>query len=525
MKKIKRITVILMMIFMMTLAIGCDSTEAVSYQKGVVSFSGPYGTEMFNNTKEQGTYATTEKVTYYFSSDLSKKQMSEYVEQTEKVIAEMETFGEVSDREYKIYVSNVNYITAVEENTLYTTYLDFGKIEHIQGIAQLIFGNETNYGLLYGYAASFAKEYGFDEVTGGLSEALNLRETNPEYLDLNYACFMLHYVDKEDIESLKIIAANYYKYLDEHGKTDVVKDYSDAKQREYFNEFLVANGVEAYDNSDIDGISVYSGGNAVRLIWENQYSKFYLEKDFTPNRVEECFEEDMLNSGYHNLRKIMVDYKRQAEWVVKELSTYGFEVYQGNVVFTSHSQEYKQMSGGICRWELGSKTPEDGSIELYAYRSYAHEYVHLLTGPRSVSLWLDEALANYYSYLERDTELNYQYADEKAAYDKGLLDSTKQVLEAHIGRSLELQEEEDWLFYLKACNVMFDRFDRVTATLGGGSQKFLFVTYLTELVDEEDAIKALISGDAESTFGKSWEELQSDWKAKSLEEFSWAVNK
>ncbi len=522
MKKIKRITMIIMIMFLMILVTGCSSSEEVSYQRGVVAFSGPYGTEMYNNSKEPGTCATTEKANYHFSVDLSQKQISEYVEQTERIIAEMESFGEVSDRKYEIYVTNVDYITAVEENTLYTTYLDFGKLEHIQGLAQLIFGNETNYGLLYGYAASLGKEYGFDVVTDGLTEALKLRETNPEYLDLNYACFMLHYVDEEDIERLKIIAANYYKYLEEHGKTDVVKDYSDEKHREYFNEFLTANGVETYDNSDMDGIAVYSGGNAVRLIWENQYSKFYIEKDFQPNRIEECFGEDMLNSGYHNLRKIMVDYKYQAEWVVKELSAYDFEMYQGKVVFTSHSEEYKQMLGGICRWEWGSKTPEDGTIEIYIYQSYAHEYVHLLTGPSRVDAWLVEALAYYYTFLERDMQLNYKLADEKAAYDNGLLDSTKQILEAHMGRPLDLQE--DWLFYLNACNVMYDKFDRVTADVGGGSAKFLFVTYLIELTGEEDTIKALISGDAEGTFGKSWEELQIDWKEKCLEEYSWVVS-
>lgn len=503
----------------------CETqTEGAFYQRGLVFFSGPYGTEMFNNSKEPGTCVSTSKATYYFSVDLSKDEMSEYVKQTEKIIKEMESFGEVRDRKYDIYVANVNYNAAVEENTLFTTYLNFGKIEHIQEIAQLIFGNGTNYGLLYGYAASFEEEYGFDVVAGSLTEAFRLRETNPEYFDLNYACFLSDYVDKDDIESLKIIAANYYQYLDKHGKNDVVKKYSDAKHREYFNEFLIANGIEAYDNSDIDGIAVYSGGNAVRLIWENKYSKFYLEKDFQTNRIEECFESDMLNSGYHNLRRIMVDYKHQAEWVVKELSAYDFEMYQGKVVFTSHSQEYKQMCGGVCRWEWGCKTPDDGSIELYMCSAYLHEYVHLLVGPQSVEKWLKEALAYYYSYLKRDTELNYEYADEKAAYDKGLLDSTKQLLVTYMGRQLDLREEDDWLFYLNACNVMFDRFDRVNDELGGGVQKFLFVTYLTELVGEKNAVEALISGEAESILGKSWDELQSEWKEKSSEEFLWVMN-
>ena len=165
MKKLKIITIIVMAIALIMLAAGCSSPEEVSYQRGVVAFSGPYGIEMYNNSKEPGICAATEKATYHFSVDLSQKQVSEYVEQTEQIIAEMEDFGEVSNGTYEIYVTNVDYITAVEGNTLYTTYSDFGKLEHIQGIAQLIFGNETNYGLLYGYAASFGKEYGFDVAT------------------------------------------------------------------------------------------------------------------------------------------------------------------------------------------------------------------------------------------------------------------------------------------------------------------------------------------------------------------------
>lgn len=528
----KKINVGLLVALAMILLTACGDGEEklqVSYQKGTVAFKEVYGVESYNNSKESGTVATAEHITYYFAADLNDVQIKEYVKNTNKLILQLEKEAKIDDREYDIYVCNVDYETTVDGNTLYVSYSDLGSLEYVRSIAQLIYGNEVNYGLLYGYAASFAKDYGFAVKTDGLAEALQLRETNPEYLDMNYACFNDHYVEPENIEKLQVIAVNYYSYLEKNKKTDLVKNFSDEKHREYFNEFLAANGVEAYDNSDMDGVCVYSGGNAAEFIWSDNVATYYVEKGVEASFLHMCFERDgekrdMLNSSYADLRQLMLDYQEQIRFVNEKLKVYEeIEVTSPVIVFTER--------GDYSEGAVGNVDTSDGSIQVYMLANVQQMYlIDLIYQVKDTEAWLLSSMTTYYINYPGNTEASYiqkngaMYVDKVKA-DPSYDGETYELicsLEEYLGHELELSEKADSVAYHDALTLYYG-IDSRPQDNTNSMIKASFVFYLVDLVGEENAMKAMLTNDAEGTFGKSWEELQDEWEDYIRTEFDWVI--
>lgn len=520
----KKIKVGLLLIFAIATLAGCGSKDRelhVSYQKGTVSFQEVYGVDKYNNSQEVGTIATAEHITYYFAAELTDAQLKEYVKETNKLLLQLEESAKIEGREYDIYVCNVDYITTVDGNILYTSYSNFGSLEYVRGIAQLIYGNETNYGLLYGYAASFAKEYGFEVETGGLAEALKLRETNPEYLDMNYACFNDHYVEQENIEKLQVIATNYYSYLEKNKKTDLLRDFSDEKHREYFNAFLKANGVERYDNSDLDGIYVYAGGNAAELIWTDHVGTYCLEEGFEPSFLHKFIESDPFNSGYANLRELMLDYQVQRQFLKDHFALYDINMEPIRIVFT----ESGKYSEGAPGW-----IPGDATIQVYMPANMQQTYVdRILLQEAHGERWLWLCLMTYYVYYPGDAggsffiEAESEFIKElknNPDQDKEMYELVKKM-EEQLGHSLDISNREDCIFYFDALLAEAGVSELPMESKNYVMEQCSFTCYLVDLVGEENAIKAMLSGEAESTFGKSWEELQDEWENYIRTKFTW----
>ncbi len=503
---------------------GNDRQELnVTYQKGTVSFEDVYGVDSYNNSKELGTIATAEHITYYFAAELSEAQIEEYVKETNQLILQLEEEANIDNRKYDIYVCNVDYVTTVDEDTLYISYSNLGNLEHVRGIAQLLYGNETNYGLLYGYAASFAKEYGFDVEADGLEEALKLRNTNPEYLDMNYACFNDHYVEQENIEKLQVIAVNYYSYLEKNKKTELLKNFSDEKHREYFNDFLEANGVEAYDNSDLDGIYVYAGGNGAELIWTDNVGTYYLEEGFEPNYLHKFFEADLFNSGYANFRELMLDYQAQRQFLADKFDEMDAGVEPLVIAFIER--------GYYSRGYSGSANINDDTIQVYMLANLQQIYTQKMLYQEGWGAdWLFGCVESYYTDYPGETEANYfgEYMANSIKECKENPEQNKEfyewvmLVEEHLGHSLDLSQRDDFIYFYTA-DVAYGNLQYLPMSGKNSWERVVFTDYLVDLAGEENAIKAMISGDAEGTFGKSWEELQDEWVNSVRTEFEWAL--
>ena len=531
----KRLMRYIMLLLMLIGLWGCGKKDAlpedtlekipVSYQKGVAMFTESYSKKSYNISKDFGTQATANHITYYFASDITQEEVEAFAEQTNVFIQKMEAFGQITGRKYKIYVCSEEYTATIDGDILYTSYDKLGKVEHVTNIAQLIFGNKVNYGLLQGYSRTLARESGYPVKDGTLKDAFKVRAICPEYLDLNYACFLPKYVDAPNIQKLEVIGEHYFIYLKEHDRTDIFTDYSNEKHREYFNEFLKANGEKEYDNADLDGISVFTYGNEVEVAWEDGNAVYYVEKDFVVNNIAWCFEEDMLNSGYRNLRKLMVDYEKQTDFVKEKLLALGCKDRLGDVRFTMNDDAYYAGYGGMTWWYFAQSMGSD-VMHIFDASTLQHEYVHYLLGFTNTEEWVQECICRYYTYYPERKDINYDVQSEEEIYHYYRDWDIMQAIDAHLGHEVDFTSREDYVFYTHAyvaANGLFaDGVVKYSAELSGNEEKQSFAFYLADLVGEERAMASLMNNTPMDTYGKTWDELLTDWENYLRTEFAWA---
>ena len=372
------------------------------------------------------------------------------------------------------------------------------------------------------------------ESVGELADALSLRDTAPEYLDLNYACFSEYYADEETIERVKTIAVHFYQYIKEQKKTDVVKNYSDALLREYCNAFLTANGKPEYDNSDLDGIAVYGGGNALRLIWEDIGAKYHIENAFQENHLSVSrtnllnglyVEEDLLNSGYKNLRELMVIYQESIQFVREKLEPYGnMRENSVPVVFSTKTEEYKNGNGGVY---FGDKD----EIYIHGALSYQHEYTHSMFCYRyeQIAGWLNECLATYFEYYV-EQENNYAVLWDET-FTKSLSSDNleeqeryafERAIEQQLGHEVDWTSRADYVYMMNAYIAHYELYDNVM-TRGGAATKISFMNFLVNKAGEQATIQAILDNKPKDAFGTYWMELVEEWESGIREEFQWVT--
>lgn len=487
----------------------------------LILFNEPHG-ETY--AVKNGLQTQYDGITYSFVKDITDADRYALTEETVRVVAEVEErLGEIPG-EYAINVRKDDYLSRVDGNTLYIGIENVGTHDFVIGIAQMLLGTDTNYGILYGLAADIAQEMGYDVdvCEYALSDALALYDSAPIYLDLNYACFLEDYADAETLGKVKAIACGFFDHLMSEEKTDLYTDYSDAKYCIYLNEFLTANDKDSYDNSDLAETRFYSGGTQVRLVWETPYGIFYLRDDYSPKYLDDPFPEDMLNSGYANLRQIIVDYAVQAEYM--EQKTGQVELTDETAVVVFQNERYQTASGYF--------DPSINEIHLFSVGSFMHEYGHYLLRETDIEAWRNEAVCHYFSLTPVNEQITYSwYADyirtetldpsnQQDVEEYALVQAVKQ----HIGHVFDWTSAEDYAYLNSAYIVAWDMFDTLTNPNTGIVAKYIFADYLAGLAGEEAAVDALVYGTPEETFGKTWDELIADWEAYLNEEFAWVKN-
>lgn len=146
-----------------------------------VSFVEERGT-LYNSFPNGGWSAIQNNVTYYFANDLTEEQMYDYIRTTDKILKEMAKTIDMGAGSYEIYVCNVEYSSSVKEHTLYTSYLDFETKAYVTALANMVLGNEVNYGLVYGFSMDIAKSMGYETVNGDITEISHCMTVNRNIL-------------------------------------------------------------------------------------------------------------------------------------------------------------------------------------------------------------------------------------------------------------------------------------------------------------------------------------------------------
>lgn len=521
---IKTILYRIFSLFMIMFLMGCSNSDdlEITYTKGVVSFCEYDNRNWYNNSKELGTCAVAENVTYYFAAELEQEKVESYIRQTNAIIEKIEDEAGIEGENYEIYVCNVEYVPTTKEKILYTSYLDFETLDYVSGITQLVLGNHINYGLIYGYSASIADDLGYDISRMDLKEAFVVRQGHPQYLDLNYACFLEHFVAAEDIGKLKEIAVSYYEYLENEKCTDVLFDYTNEKHRNAFNDFLKVSGEKDYNNPEMDVLTFRSGGNSQTVVWEDPYSVFYMEKDFTVKALRPYEKEDMLNSGYENLRKLALIYVDEGNWISEKVLSYEREIVKVDTFFTK-DEYYRNLT------HYGTYDYTNNQIRVYRYDSYLHEYVHALFLENKRGDWQQECIA-YYFGTHHENPTGYEIS-LRSLEDEFLKENTElnpvstafiQNVERRLGHVVEYSVQEDFMYKSNANAVFRNKLDDLKVELGG-VEKLAFTQYLVSIYGEEVVINALMKDDANTYLGMDWDFLIEQWEEYLNTEFSWVL--
>ncbi len=465
-------------------------------------------------------------VTYHFASRLDSEIRPEMVAECDRIIAWLQAQHPEQKTELTVCFKAGEYIPRVLDHVLYIGTDQYRTQDMAIGLAQMFFGHDVNYGIVYACGLEIAQTFGYEteELTATLEESLGLYDTAQEYMDLNYACFRPEYADEKILAQVKTLSVHFYEWLRSSNKLDLLTDYSDAKFCQYLSDFLTENGKGAYDNADLGDTIFYYGGPAIRIVWENHDGIFYVNYDYKVQYQESHFPGDMLKTGYKNLRQLVVDYQAQADYIEGILGHLENEDSRVDIQFTERFVSQMYTAAQYSEYH--------NLIEMFAAGPFLHEYTHYLLRDTEIDLWLNELVCYYFGYLPVDHQLSYQWDDEATrfknlAWVNPYTDAEAlllKVLKQRLDRSVKWDDPADFEYILSAYVVVTQMYPELTNPDGGGFAKYSFMSWLIEQQGRDATIEAIMEGTPEATFGRTWEQLQADWEAELRAEYSWLAD-
>ena len=526
----------LLVVAMLLFAVGCsagnqqntdtknDPPQQVDTKEVLVSISEPYG---MSYQDKGGAETTVGKLKIQFTSDITEEKIHSSIAEITRVMALVEEqFGAVN-APCEIRICEGDYTPWSSDRVLYIGYDNLQTQAFPVALGELLFGHEVNHGIYYGFGTALARELGYptEEIAMTVEQALTLCETSPYHLDMNYACFVPNYADADTLPKVKALAIDFYQSLTQAERQALLTNYSGALYRSYLNRYLSAHGQEPYDNAELDGIAFYPSGSQMRLAWEDPCAVFYLHKDYTVrydtyDRIKGVG--DYLNSGYENFRYLVASYRLQAEEMDRVAGYLETEDTEQKVDVLFIRDGTGEVYSGANYFFV------DNLIKMYSHAPYAHEYIHYLTRDGASVVWLQELFACYFNERPGDPQIYWPIACNRDSFENAdpaqphgakllrLVDAVEQGL----GRPFHWDTLGDFKYLNDAFVATFDQIRRVKSE-GGLAAHTSFVHYLVDLVGEEDALWAVYYDTPVETFGKSWDQLISDWSEYLVTTYAW----
>lgn len=491
----------------------------LEYESSFCNFGEPYG---YTYDSKRSTMTTYNGITYHFTTNIDVQTRLEIVLESDRLIGLLLSGHPGWEPVLTVCFRKGDYAPRVLDHTLYIGTNQFKTLDYAVGMASMVFGHDVNYGLVYAQGVQTATAMGYETHNIlSMAEALSLYNTDKIYLDLNYACFRPEYAEPAIVEKVKALAVYFHSWLEANNKLDLLTNYSDAKFCACLSQFLTENGKGAYDNADLGNSIFYYGGPYLRLVWENEDAVFYVNYDFQVQYQEAQFKEDMLCSGYENLRQLVVDYQLQADRMEALLGQWEQEDSRVDVVFTERfvSQMYT----------AAQYSEYFNLIEMFSAGPFLHEYTHYLLRDTDIELWMNELICYYYGYYPVNEQLSYQWDDEVTRIKQLNLYNPEteveayliQVLQEHLGRPIRWSDPEDFAYIFSAYVVVTKSYDYLTDPNGGANSKYSFMTYLMEMAGETATLEAIIENTPVETFGYNWDTLIANWEADLRAEYAW----
>lgn len=461
-------------------------------------------------------------VTYYFEDGIPENQCVSILQKLEKGVIILEEMIGTAQEHCNVYILRNEYAPRAFEHDFYAGVNNLETQDMLVALIQAYYGYEVNYGLAYALSCEVAEAM---EITHAsellpLEDALALIKEEPAFCDMNIACFSPVYASEQQIRRVKSLSSYVYSHLKAAELKALFTDYSDEQYCAYLNDFLETNGLSAYDNSDLSETVFFNGGNQTQIAWRNHIGEFYIENGYAITYPDAMFPEDMVNSGYTNLRKIVVDYIAQAEYVQEKLAA--FEVNQAPLTILFMEDKVNASRGG------GVFVSENSEIRLFAISPFLHEYTHYLTHGYFTG-WKWEVLPTYYANYPVNEQINYIWYSDMLTYtsldpndpNDQLKYEVFEGVKAQLDHAFDWTSMEDYQYLLDAYIVKRGWLDRITNPTSGVATKSSFFYFLVKLENEESATAAMMEDAPEQYYGYSWNDLINLWKQDLNTRFAW----
>ncbi len=521
----KRVCALLLSLLLF-LSLWLSMAQAVTYEPvPYIAFSEPYGYRLIN-VSGPGCAAQIGMHRYLFLQSVPESVRDLIIGKTEAAFAAFELYG-AADRPMTIHVVRGDYEPRADGDTLYIGTTSYQSAGYVTGVAELLFGNHVNYGLLCGVSFEVAAQLGEPvDAPASLGEAFAaLSGEDRCYLDMNYACFISPYADAAARMHVQTVACAFVSTLTVAEKASFLTNYTDEAFFTRFNVFLAEHGQPAYYNEEIWNFAFHGGGDgSVRLRWDTPRTHYVLDdgfEDFSLAYIEQNGQGSPLNGDYPALRRHVLSFEETLTAAEQLLAPYRAKApltiwFENNSV--NYTMSYNRL---LCAafYDQASNTIHIGSVS-----TLGHEYVHAVMAPTGSRLVMEECLAYYVEYVLLPGGLDLIAPAMAENSDPGFLRIAEQTA-GRTGRPLDFSNPADYLAVMEAFlyetlivpglqdpwQLLSERAFTAAATGTDTAVRLCFFDYLQSVHGFEPCLHAIAANDPSQLGASSWESLVREW--------------
>lgn len=387
---------------------GCEkevivSQESYIYEECSLEIKEPQSNS--NLSQPMKYFYSESSITYYFAESIEPEIRDEFINAQKNLIHYFQTsnlIGDFSSSKYFLLEDYPSRSNSVSKEA-YLAILDRLTYKQILTTLQSVFGDEVNYGLLFGISNRIAYDLGWETDIPNISQIDILNFTNSsaneKYLFLDYPCFLEEY-NSNNQEEIHIISFKIANYIFQNKTTPFIIDLLNLQQTslpvfeyewtEIVNQWLASIGSETQILEKENPVAFSNGGTVSPLIIHTKHAHYYLLKDYEESQIREA----------------QIDYfKTDYETLLFTIDTLENDMNDADLLFREPEIRYSPYSIVLCSYQQAFDS--SGSFAYYSssnHTSYnssvmaiTHEYVHYLTTPSWNYNWKYESIAIYYN--------------------------------------------------------------------------------------------------------------------------------
>jgi len=387
---------------------GCEkevivSQETYIYIECSLEIKEPQSNSSLSQTMKY--FYSESSITYYFPESIESNIRDEFVNAQKNLIHYLQTsklIDDFSSSKYFLLEEYPSRSNSVSKEA-YFDIADRLTYKQILTTLQSIFGDESNYGLLFGISNRIAFELGWETDIPNISQQDILTFTNSsaneKLLFLDYPCFLSEYnsAKQEEIMSISFRVANY---VFQNKATSLIIELLSLQQTSLtlfehewtatINQWLLSIGSQTQIFEKENPVAFSYGGKVSPLIIHTKHAHYYLLKDYEESQIREA-EIDYFKTDYETL--------------LFTIDTLENDMNDADLLFKDPEKSYSPYSIVLCSYQQAfSASGAFAYYSSYNHTSYnssvmaiTHEYIHYLTTPSWNYNWQYESIAIYYN--------------------------------------------------------------------------------------------------------------------------------